>query len=81
MIGTIAKLTKEELVERLKRADNEATKFAIEASNLRRELEQLKTQLKGPDGYDTWKDAAIAERVRRVKAEKTLAENTNVQNN
>lgn len=67
MIGTIEKLTKEELVERLKRADNEATKFAIEASDLRRELEELKTQLKGPEGFATWKEAAIHERLVRVE--------------
>ena len=36
-------------------------------------IAHLEHEVKGPDGYDTWKDAAVAERVRRVKAEKELA--------
>ena len=33
------------------------------------EIERLRAELQGPDGFETWKDAAIDERVRRVKAE------------
>jgi hypothetical protein len=33
------------------------------------ELFQLREDIKGPEGYETWKDAAVAERIRRVKAE------------
>jgi hypothetical protein len=38
------------------------------------EIWRLRHDAEGPDGYDTWKDAAVAERVRRVKAERALAE-------
>ena len=30
------------------------------------EIHLLREALKGPDGFDTWKDAAVAERLRRV---------------
>lgn len=43
-----------------------------EIFQLRREVEKLKDENKGPDGFATWKDAAISERVRRVQAEKSL---------
>ena len=33
------------------------------------EIERLRAELQGPDGFETWKDAAIDERVRRVKTE------------
>lgn len=36
-------------------------------SELEAEIIRLKEELKGPDGYATWKDAAIAERLARVK--------------
>ena len=32
-------------------------------------IHRLAAEIKGPDGYATWRDAAIAERVRRVSAE------------
>lgn len=35
---------------------------------------QMENELLGPTGYATWKDAAVAERVRRVKAEEELKE-------
>ncbi len=38
------------------------------------EMHRLRAEVKGPDGYATWKDAAVAERVRRVKAERQLSE-------
>lgn len=44
--------------------DNEDNPAALWA-----EIHRLRAQLKGPDGYATWKHAAVAERVRRVKAE------------
>ena len=31
------------------------------------EIHRLRAELKGPEGFDSWKDAAIAERVLRVK--------------
>nr|WP_239066739.1 hypothetical protein [Citrobacter freundii] len=34
------------------------------------ELYRLREEIKGPDGFDTWKDAAIAERKARVELEK-----------
>lgn len=33
------------------------------------EIHRLRAEAKGPDGFATWRDAAVAERVRRVKAE------------
>ena len=33
------------------------------------EIHLLRASVAGPQGYATWKDAAVAERVRRVKAE------------
>jgi hypothetical protein len=33
------------------------------------ELYRLREEVKGPDGYATWKDAAVAERILRVRAE------------
>lgn len=36
------------------------------------EIHRLREELKGPEGYNTWKEAAVAERVRRVKAETAL---------
>lgn len=37
------------------------------------EIHRLRAAVQGPDGYATWQEAATAERVRRVAAEKTLA--------
>lgn len=37
------------------------------------EIHRLRAAVQGPDGYATWQDAAVAERVRRVKAENNLA--------
>ena len=36
------------------------------------EIQDLLNEIKGPDGFETWKDAAIDERVKRVKAENLL---------
>lgn len=36
------------------------------------EIHRLRAAVKGPDGYASWQDAAVAERVRRVRAEKPL---------
>lgn len=38
------------------------------------ELHRLRAEAKGPDGYATWKEAALAERNRRVEAERQLSE-------
>jgi hypothetical protein len=34
------------------------------------EIYRLRAELMGPDGFETWKDAAIAERLRRIELEK-----------
>lgn len=44
-----------------------------ENERLTKERDELQIQVTGPDGYPTWKDAALAERVRRVAAEQALA--------
>lgn len=36
------------------------------------EIHLLRAAVQGPDGYATWKDAAVVERVRRVRAEQAL---------
>ncbi len=36
------------------------------------EIFRLRSALKGPDGYATWQDAAVAERKDRVAAQKNL---------
>jgi hypothetical protein len=40
------------------------------------EIHRLRAALQGPDGYTTWKDAAIAERLRRIKAEQPPVNDT-----
>lgn len=37
------------------------------------EIQRLRAAIQGPDGYATWQEAATAERVRRVNAERALA--------
>lgn len=37
------------------------------------ELHTLRVSVQGPDGFATWRDAAVDERVRRVKAEHEIA--------
>lgn len=44
-----------------------------DAVTLWAEIHRLRAAVQGPDGYATWQDAATAERVRRVAAEKALA--------
>lgn len=36
------------------------------------EIWRLRAELEGPNGYATWKDAAIAERIKRVEYERKL---------
>lgn len=38
------------------------------------EIHRLREALKGPDGFASWQDAAINERVRRVEAERGIRE-------
>lgn len=38
------------------------------------ELHRLRAEIKGPDGFDTWKDAAIFERTARIKLGKAAQE-------
>ena len=35
---------------------------------------ELESKLRGPEGFDTWEDAAMAERIRRVKVGRELLE-------
>ena len=37
------------------------------------EIYRLRAAVKGPDGFDSWQDAATDERIRRVRAERALA--------
>lgn len=37
------------------------------------EIWRLRTALRGPDGYATWQDAAVAERARRIQAERSAS--------
>lgn len=37
------------------------------------EIARLRSAIRGPDGYASWQDAAVAERVRRVRAEAALS--------
>lgn len=39
-------------------------------------IRRLVADAKGPDGYATWKDAAVAERMRRIEVEKNSAPET-----
>lgn len=36
------------------------------------EIYRLREAVKGPDGFDSWQDAAVAERIRRARAERVL---------
>lgn len=38
------------------------------------EIHYLHEELKGPEGYSTWKEAAVAEKIRRIAAENKLKE-------
>lgn len=38
------------------------------------EIHRLRAAVQGPDGFATWQDAAVAERVRRVRAERAIAD-------
>ncbi|KWU26335.1 hypothetical protein AS149_25435 [Burkholderia cenocepacia] len=40
---------------------------------LHAEIHRLRAKVQGPDGFDTWKDAALDERTRRIAAESKLA--------
>lgn len=37
------------------------------------ELHRLREEVKGPDGFATWKDAAVAERLERIRYQRELA--------
>lgn len=44
-----------------------------DATRLWAEIHRLRAEVQGPDGYETWKEAATAERLRRINAEKSQA--------
>lgn len=46
----------------------------LDPFNLWLEIIQLREAVKGPYGFATWKEAATAERLKRVKAESDLEE-------
>lgn len=47
-----------------------------DAGRLWAEIHRLRAAVAGPHGYASWQEAATAERVRRVKAERLLADVT-----
>lgn len=49
--------------------DNEDNPFRLWA-----EIHKLRHEVKGPDGFETWRDAAIDERRRRVELQKKYDE-------
>jgi len=58
-----------------KRTDKERTPLYTDplSAEVWAELHRLRHEIQGPDGFATWKDAAIAERIKRVAVEKRLA--------
>lgn len=38
------------------------------------EIWKLRSEARGPGDYETWRDAAVDEKMKRIKAEKELAE-------
>jgi len=67
-IGDTGNEEADRIISRLMSSDPEFDDCADAASFIRR----IVIEHKGPEGFGTWKDAAIAERVRRVKSEKKL---------
>lgn len=47
--------------------DNETNPFTLWA-----EIHRLRAEFEGPHGYDSWKSAAVAERLKRVELQKRL---------
>lgn len=41
------------------------------------EIHRLRAEAQGPDGHTTWKDAAFAERLKRIKAEEHFRKEKN----
>lgn len=66
------KITPEYIINRL-RSDEPDFDDCEAAANL---IINLMAELKGPEGYETWREAAIAERLRRVALEKSKDEET-----
>ena len=58
--------------ERLKAANNRLAVLADSELELQTKIYELKAEMEGPGEYATWKDAAIAERLKRVAAEKEI---------
>lgn len=58
----------DKVIDRLMSSDPDFQDCAEAAALIQREI-------KGPNGFATWKEAAIAERLRRVQAERTKLEN------
>ena len=46
---------------------------------LHAEIFRLRAELQGPEGFETWKDAAVAERVLRIEAERKLSQRKEAQ--
>lgn len=56
-------------VEEVKRLYRTISELRAERDQALAELERARGDLKGPDHHETWKDAAVAERVMRVAAQ------------
>ena len=61
------------LYEAFDKADAAPAELDWSEPELWAEIYRLRAAIKGPDGFDTWQDAATDERIRRVKAERALA--------
>jgi hypothetical protein len=55
-------------------AQNRAEKLNQENLEINIQLEKLKSELKGPDDFETWKDAAICERTARKNKDAQIKE-------
>lgn len=70
-VETLAALAKQQAPEAT--AELAAVPVDATAPELWAEIFRLRSALEGPAGFETWQDAAVAERVRRVRAESAIA--------
>lgn len=76
-LDMITKVTETAVENEKLRENNKAlkTRLAIVGDSeldLQTKVYELEAQLRGPQGFETWKDAATAERIRRINVEKEL---------
>ena len=69
-------MTKETVPAEVRSNDGLCTLDDDEADPVRlwAEIHRLRAAVQGPDGFATWQEAATAERVRRVRAERAIAD-------